>query len=459
MELSSYLFLFVFFPLVFLIYLFIPIKYKKWYLIVTSLIFLFSFSIEIAISLFVFLIANYCISMNIKNNKKRLFVGIVFNILVIIYYKYTDFFITNFNMVFKTSIPLLNLISPIGLSFIVFQNISFLVDSYKGMKKGDFVDYLLYSFYFPRVVNGPIIRFDSFRDEIKKLSNPSVDNVFEGIRRITFGLGKVFILSNVMGNIWQKVYDSLSTYGVSVSIAILGIICYSFYLFLNFSGFIDMSVGISKLFNINIPENFNYPYLADSISNFWRRWHITLSSWFRDYVYIPLGGNRKGNVYIHLMIVFILTGLWHGGSWNFIIWGIYNGIIIVIERMIRNNEIYKKIPKTIKVFFTYVLVVIGWVFFASNGIKASVNYLSYLIGLKSVSMLQYDISYFLSSYNILFILLSVIVSFGVFDKVLKLIKNEKTLNVVYGLLTVIIFSITIFFIINNTYVPSIYANF
>lgn len=459
MGLSSYLFLFIFFPVSFFLYFVVPNKYKKCYLLIVSMIFLLTFSLTGALLLFLLTIINYILGNKVVNNRKLLIIGIIFNVIMLIFFKYINFFITNINYFLHTEYSLFNILAPVGLSFLVFQNISYLVDSYKGIVNGNLIDYCLYNFYFPRVINGPIMRFNIFKDEINKLSNPNVDNIFEGIKRISFGLGKIFIVSTVTGNIWQTIYAASRYSSISALTAWFGIICYSLYLYLNFSGFIDLSLGISKVFNIVLPENFNYPYQADSISVFWRKWHITLSNWFRDYVYIPLGGNRKGNVYINLMVVFILTGIWHGSSWNFIIWGIYNGVIIVIEKWLRKKEFYNKIPKVLKIGITYFLVLFGWVLFACNGISASIDYYRIMFGIGHFNLLQYDFSYFVNCYNLLFIGIAISISFGLIKHLTSKIKNKKAYEVISGIVVVALLCLSIIYIINNNYVPSIYANF
>ncbi|MBR6033913.1 MAG: MBOAT family protein [Clostridia bacterium] len=387
--------------------------------------------------------------------------GIIANIGLLFTFKYTNFMITNLNSLLKLKIKAIKIILPLGISFFTFQNISYLVDIYKGKIKPDknIINFTLYTCYFPRIVNGPIMRYESFINEISNLTKPNLDKVYDGTKRLCFGLGKVLILSFVVGNIWTQIIETSNSYGITVLTAWLGIICYSLYLFLNFSGYIDISIGISKMFGIELPENFDYPYYSTSISEFWRRWHITLGSWFRDYIYIPLGGNRKGNVYFNLMVVFILTGLWHGSSWNFIVWGLYNGIFIVIERFIREKAFYKKIPNVIKRVFTYLIILLGWVLFACNGLMASIHYYKYLFGLKPVPDVQYSFRYFLTFYNAFFIILSVLISLPIKGFITSKIKNKKALNIVSGVLAVVIFAISVVYLINSSYSPSLYAQF
>ena len=459
MDFSSHLFIYIFMPLSFLLFIVVPQKYKKYYLLAISLFFGCCFSLENMVLLLLISMVNYLLCKRIRGMKFILFFGLLFNLFVLFFFKYSNFMITNLNLFFKTSIPLINLVVPIGLSFITFQNISYLVDAYKGKDIGKYGDYLLYTFYFPKIINGPIIRFCDFQGEISKICKPSIEVLFSSVKRISFGMGKVFILSSITGNVWYNIYDILLNGNLTIELAWLGIIYYSFYLYLNFSGFIDISIGLSKLFNISLPENFDYPYTADSVTAFWRKWHMTLSNWFKEYIYIPLGGNRKGNTYLNIMIVFFLTGIWHGASWNFIIWGIYHGIINVIEKIIRKKTFYEKIPKTIKQILTYFVTLIGWVMFACNGIKPSINYYLYMFGIKKINFLQYELKYFLNFYNIFFLIISILIAFKVIRVLFSKIKNSNIRDIVSGIFALLILVLSLLFLASNSYVPSIYANF
>lgn len=262
-----------------------------------------------------------------------------------------------------------------------------------------------------------------------------------------------------MGEIWNLIYNTQAECDISIVTAWFGIICYSFYLYMNFSGYTDIAIGVGKLFGIKLPENFDYPYFATSIADFWRRWHITLSTWFKDYVYIPLGGNRKGNVYLHIFIVFLLTGIWHGASWNFILWGIYHGLCRIIERFIKDNKIYKKIPNFIKHITTYLVVILGWVLFASNGIRASIKYYKYMFGMNSLENIQYQFSYFFNFYNVFFLIICILVSLPIKNVLNERIRNQKVKEIVSGLFGLLVLIVSIVFLVNGNYRPSIYAQF
>lgn len=241
-----------------------------------------------------------------------------------------------------------------------------------------------------------------------------------------------------MSGIWYTIFYSMLSTDISIPTAWLGIICYSFYLYYDFSGYTDIAIGIGSLFGFSIPENFNYPYYSISISDFWRKWHISLSSWFKDYVYIPVGGNRKGNGFFNLWIVFILTGLWHGAGWFFIVWGIYNGIWMSIEKLLKNNKIYNNIPKIIKIIFTYIIIICGWVIFACNSFTTSIKYFKYMLGVNKFGFEQYSFIYFFNTYNIFFLIICILCSLPINKKIYNYIKNKNIYEVLSCILAIIV---------------------
>lgn len=462
MSFSSLVFLLIFLPISFITFYISPQKLKRYVLLAISLIFYTLSSIKALPILICTIIVNYLIALVIdKYNKKKIILalGIVLNVVLLLFYKYTNFISSNINSIFSTNIPKLNLILPLGISFYIFQVISYLVDVYKNKIKVEknIINFATYICFFPRIVSGPIVKYEQFKENILDLKNPNLQNIVLGLKRICFGLGKVLILSTIMGQVWDSTYTS----DVSALAAWLGIICYSFQLYLNFSGYMDIAIGLGALFGIKLPENFDYPYISKSITEFWRRWHITLGTWFKDYIYIPLGGNRKGNTYVNIFIVFLLTGLWHGASWNFILWGIYHGGWRIIEKLIMGKELYKKIPKIIKQIGTYIIVILGWVLFASGDTREAVGYYKKMIGI-GVSNVQFDLRYFANKYYIFFLIISIIVSLPIIKKLKEKLKNyikEPVQEVISGIFALVILSISIVFIINNAYTPSLYAQF
>ena len=457
MNFTSSIFLFIFLPISILLFYITPKRIKKYTLLAISVAFyVYAASFRTFLLMLGIAVLNYVIGILINKYQKKLIliIGILINILSLFLYKYTNFTIGSINNIFSTNIKLLELILPLGISFIIFQNISYLVDIYKKKYNSEknIISFLLYVFFFPKIVSGPITRYENFKFN---LDQNKIDNLYYGIKRISYGLGKVLILSAAMEKIWTTAEPTFT----ATPAVWLGIICYSLHLFLNFSGYMDIALGLGKIFCIELPENFNYPYTAESISDFWRRWHISLSSWFRDYVYIPLGGNRKGNVYFNLFIVFLLTGLWHGASLNYIIWGVYNGVWIIIERLIRDKTWYKKIPKIAKQIFTYFIILLGWVLFSTASLeKAGETYIC-LFGIKAIENVQFNLLYFLTKYNICFLTISILTVLPFKNIFIKRIKNEKTTEIISGNFALIIFAISIMYLINNSYTPSLYAQF
>lgn len=457
MDFANCLFIFIFFPISCIIFYITPKKFKKYSLLLISLFFLAVSSWKSLVVILASTILSYVIGLILEkyNKKSILIIGIIFNVFLLMFFKYTNFIFSNINRIFSTQIKLLEIALPLGISFFTFQIISYLVDIYKKKIKAEknIINYLLYICFFPRILQGPIVRYGDFKKNIDEYKTPNLEETVNGLKRISFGLGKVVILSNTMGSIWNEIYSS----NVSALTAWLGIVCYSLYLYLNFSGYIDISLGVGKVFGIQLPENFDYPYVSSSISEFWRRWHISLSNWFRDYIYIPLGGNRTGNVYFNLFVVFLVTGIWHGASWNFILWGVYNGFWIILERLIRNKKSYQRIPKVVLQISTYIIIILGWVLFASEGTREAIQYYMCMFGIRKAENIQFSLSYYLTPYNVFYIILSALVATAVTKKILE--KNEKVNKIITAILALFILMISIIFIINNNYSSSIYAQF
>lgn len=464
MSFSSSLFLFIFLPVAFLLFCIMPKKARKVYLIGISILFYAIESLRALPILIFSIIINYSIGFGINKCKKRkipLILGIAFNVFLLFIYKYANFAIASINSTFSANMQTLNLLVPLGISFFTFQEISYLVDIYKDKINFDknIINFSLYICFFPRIISGPIVRYEEFQESIINFSKPTFEKLYLSIKRICLGLGKILILSNVMRTIWNNISTIASNGDVSVLTAWFGIICYSFYIYMDFSGYTDVAIGVGNLFGIKLPENFDYPYYATSISDFWRRWHITLSRWFKDYIYIPLGGSKKGNVYIHILIVFLLTGVWHGASWNFIFWGVYHGIWRMMERAIQDKKLYNEIPKVIKRIVTYIIVIIGWVLFASNGFKSALEYYKYMFGIHSIEQVQYGFSYFFNLYNVFFLVVCIFVSLPLKNKLYEKIKNQNLKEIMSGICCLLILIISIIFLVNGSYSPPIYAQF
>ena len=340
MIFSSITFICYFLPLLLLTYFVVSKKYKNLVLLIFSLIFYFLGEPKYIIVLLLSCIINYYLSKIIDKNKYRkifLIIAVIYNVGQLLIFKYTDFFIENINNIINSNISYLYIIMPIGISFFTFQALGYIIDVYNKKHKpaSKLVNFMTYICLFPQLVAGPIVRYSDIEKElINRESN--FDLFSEGIKRFTIGLSKKVLLANVLGEFAKKlITDTLLS-------SWLRPILYTLQIYFDFSGYSDMAIGLGLMFGFRFLENFNYPLIASSITDFWRRWHISLSSWFKDYVYIPLGGNRVSKIkwIRNIFVVWFLTGFWHGASWNFIIWGLYFGIILVIEKFLKSTVIF-----------------------------------------------------------------------------------------------------------------------
>lgn len=313
--------------------------------------------------------------------KQMLVAAIISNIALLGYFKYSNFFIENFNFIseslFGSSIPWANVILPIGISFLTFEKISYLVDVYRkdsGAQRS-YINYLLFVTLFPHQIAGPIVRYKEVSEQIEnRAKNINPVQVYEGLMRFIIGLAKKVLLANVLGEQANLIFD-LPPAEQTFTSTWVGIIAYSFQIYFDFSGYSDMAIGMGKMLGFTFPENFNFPYSSKSITEFWKRWHMTLGNWMKDYLYIPLGGNRGNRTYVNLMLVFFLSGLWHGASWTFVVWGIFHGAFLVIERLGLGSTLKKTHP-ILAIFYTCVIVATGWVLFRSEDLNSALSYIN-----------------------------------------------------------------------------------
>lgn len=371
MVFSSLTFLFAFLPIVFIIYYAVPQKAKNVVILVSGLLFYAwgepIYVLAMILSTFIDYTAGRIIDKYDDKPKIRticLIVSLVMNIGLLGTFKYLGFLINSVNGWFGLSIPNPNLPLPIGISFFTFQSMSYTIDLYRRNIKvqKSAVNFIAFVTLFPQIVAGPIVRYEDVQNE---LDNRSITEKMlgDGISRFITGLGKKVLIANNIGMLWTQVKGM--DYGeLSAVTACLGILAFTFQIYFDFSGYSDMAIGLGKMMGFNFPENFNYPYMSHSISEFWRRWHMTLGAWFKSYIYIPLGGNRKGlpRTIVNLLIVWAITGIWHGASWNFMLWGVYFGVLIILERLFM-GKVLEKIPSFFSWLYTFVLVVFGWVMF------------------------------------------------------------------------------------------------
>jgi len=312
-----------------------------------------------------------------KSRKAILLTTCVVDLAILAVFKYTGMIVTSINGATGADIPVPEIILPIGISFFTFQAMSYTVDVYRGNAKAEknFLKVLLYISFFPQLIAGPIVRYSDIADEIDNRS-ASAEDVAQGIRRFIIGLSKKVLISNALGLAVDSIY-ALDNSQVGMATAWIGAVAYMMQIFFDFSGYSDMAIGLGRMFGFHFRENFNYPYIASTIQDFWRRWHISLTNWFREYLYIPLGGNRKGKrrTWINRLIVFFCTGLWHGASWNFVIWGLYHGLFLTLET-IATKEKVEKIPKAVRHVYVLLVVCVGFVFFRSETLPQAGNMLS-----------------------------------------------------------------------------------
>ncbi|WMM24485.1 MBOAT family O-acyltransferase [Tissierella sp. MB52-C2] len=468
MVFSSVLFLFYFLPVVLTIYFISPRKYKNFILLVSSLFFyswgepkyiwimIFSTVLDYTCGRFVHY---YRESGDLSKAKVWLGVSIFGNLGLLGFFKYSNFLISNINNLLGFNIPLLNLVLPIGISFYTFQTMSYTIDVYRGDTEvqNNIISFGTYVTLFPQLIAGPIVRYRTVAEEIDNRVE-SYDLFSEGIKRFILGLGKKVLLANNIGMLWDNI-SKMSN--IPVLTAWIGIFAFSFQIYFDFSGYSDMAIGLGKIFGFNFLENFNYPYMSKSITEFWRRWHISLGTWFKEYVYIPLGGNRKGKVnhIRNILIVWGLTGIWHGASWNFLLWGLYFGIILIMEKLFLLN-ILKKLPSFIGRIYSMFLILISWVIFAFDSLGSGLNYIKVLFRFGDINLLDNRSLYLLYT-NILLFLILTIGSTDIPKKIWNHIKNEsnKVGWIIENVFLILVFLLSIAYLVDQSYNPFLYFRF
>ena len=466
MVFSSIVFLYIFLPIMLLIYFIVPNKFKNAVMIVASLIFFAWGEIRYIFIMLLLAVMDYICGQKInkywENKKKKkifLFIDIGVNLLILFFFKYADFIITNINNITNLSIPLLNIPLPIGVSFNTFQSLSYIIDVYRGTVKCEksFYNYLAYTTLFPQIIAGPIVRYETVDEELEN-KNISIDNFTVGIKRFIIGLGKKVLIANNIGVLWNTI--EIGDYGsLTFVLAWFGIVAFALQIYFDFSGYSDMAIGLAKVFGMDFDENFNFPYISKSITEFWRRWHITLSSWFRDYIYIPLGGNRKGLLkqIRNVLIVWFLTGAWHGASWNFILWGLYFGGILILEKTFM-LKILEKAGKVFSHIYSIVLILIGWVIFAFEDLSQIGMYLQSMFNINN--FINNETLYYLKNYGLITII-GIICSTLIVKKFIE--KINKSNSNICGILETIIY-MTIFVLctanlVSDSFNPFLYFRF
>ena len=465
MLFTSISFLYYFLPALIIIYFITPKKYKNIILLIASLLFYLYGEPKYVFLMIAEIIIAYIGAILIdkyKNQSKNILITTLFiHVFLLIIFKYTDFIIQTINDISNANIKLLNIALPIGISFYTFQIISYIIDVYNGKVnvQKNIIKLATYVSLFPQLVAGPIVRYQTVEKELDDRTH-SFNNFAYGIRRFTIGLAKKVLIANALGELCSKAF--LADEKTVVFFWIFGI-SYMLQLYFDFSAYSDMAIGLGRIFGFHFPENFNYPYISKSITEFWRRWHISLSTWFRDYVYIPLGGNREGKYkqIRNILIVWLLTGIWHGANWTFLIWGLLFGIILIIEKIFL-NKFMEKLPSFIRRIYVLFIVMILFIIFNSNNMQVALTNIKGLFGMNGEAFVNDYTLHYLKSY--LPVLIIALVGSTPFIKILidKLRKNKyvnNIINILEPIIIVVILVVVTSYLIDNSYNPFLYFRF
>ena len=473
MVFSSLLFLFRFLPAVLLLYYIAPRKFRNVILLLFSLFFYAWGEPKYVLLMLCSITVDFFIGKKVDWCKKRgrtasarewLSISLIYNIAVLCFFKYLDFLIGSINAVFGTAIPLTGIPLPIGISFFTFQTMSYTIDVYLGVTEvqTSWIKYGTYVSMFSQLIAGPIVQYKTIAQQMETRRENAADFA-EGVHRFMIGFGKKVLLANNIGVLW----DTISVMGAGslpVATAWLGAAAYAFQIYFDFSGYSDMAIGLGKMFGFHFLENFNYPYISTSITEFWRRWHISLSSWFREYVYIPLGGNRRGikKQIRNIAVVWMLTGIWHGASWNFVLWGVYYGILLIIEKFVL-KDILIKLPRVFRHIYALFFVLIGWVIFAFDKIAVGVQYIGAMFGGAGAGLVDSTTIYLLYNYAVLLVI-RVLASTELPKKVAALLIRKAGENNWLVIIARLVFYAGVFFLgvaylVDATYNPFLYFRF
>ena len=467
MLFSSVSFLYYFLPITLILYFVSKDKYKNIILLLASLFFYFygepKYTVLMLISAFSAYIHGILIEKFREKGYSKLFLvsGLVVSLGILIVFKYMDFIIKNINYISNSNIKLLRLVLPIGISFYTFQGLSYIVDVYKKDAKvcRSFVDFATYVCLFPQLIAGPIVRYTTIEDELKNRTH-SFDKFAYGVNRFVVGLAKKVILANNLG---MLVYIMTKSNEKSVLSYWMVAIFFSLQIYYDFSGYSDMAIGLGRMFGFDFLENFNYPFISKSIKEFWRRWHISLSTFFRDYVYIPLGGNRvsRGRWIFNLLVVWSLTGLWHGDSWNFILWGLYFALLLIIENLFLQN-ILSKLPALIQHIYAKFFIIISFVIFNNENIKDLWSSLYNMFNFRGLDLYNDFSTYYLKSYTVLLIV-SVIgatpILKNIIQKVNKNVTGQKVISTINPILNIVLLVVVTAYLIDGSFNPFLYFRF
>ena len=456
-------FLYYFLPIVIILYFIVPKKFKNFILFLSSIFFYFCgepiYTFLMIGEIFIAYVGARYLE---KYRKKSILVSLLaIHIGALGLFKYSDFTINNINQIFGSKIPLLKLALPIGISFYTFQIISYVVDVYRGKVKAQksFLKLATYVSLFPQLIAGPIVRYETIEKELDSRTS-NFENFAYGVRRFVIGLGKKVLIANMLG----ELCDVFSTTNEkSILFYWIFAISYSLQIYFDFSAYSDMAIGLGRMFGFHFLENFNYPYISKSITEFWRRWHMSLSSWFRDYVYIPLGGNRKETIILvrNIFIVWALTGIWHGANWTFVIWGLMFGIMLIIEKLFLTKHL-EKMPSILQRIYVLFTVMISFIIFNANSIGEAWTNIIGLFGANGESLINASTVYYLKSYLVVLVI-AIIGSTPLLKNIIEKLKTKTNANKIINLLEPIamasILIIVTAYLVDNSYNPFLYFRF
>lgn len=463
MLFTSISFLYYFLPIVIVAYFIVPKKLKNLILFIASMLFYFYGEPKYIILMIAEILIAYigAILINKYKSKALLITVVIIHVGLLTIFKYTDFFIENLNSIFNLKLSLLRIALPIGISFYTFQIISYEIDVFKekvSVQK-NLLKLATYVSLFPQLIAGPIVRYETIDKELSSRKH-SFENFAYGARRFTIGLAKKVLIANMLGELCNTFS---STNEKSVLFYWMFGISYMLQVYFDFSAYSDMAIGLGRIFGFHFLENFNYPYISKSITEFWRRWHISLGSWFRDYVYIPLGGSRKGNKILirNLLIVWALTGIWHGASWNFVIWGLMFGIILIIEKLFLSKYL-ERLPSIFKRLYVLIIVMISFIIFNASTMKEAFTNITGLFGANGESFVNSYTLYYLKNYLVIIIAAIIGATPVLKELIQKLRKNSvinKIINIIEPIYMVVLILVVTSYLIDNSYNPFLYFRF
>ena len=459
MIFSSISFIYYFLPILLIFYFIIPTQYKNSILLLFSLIFYFLGEPKYIIVLLISCFINYKLSKQIEKREKPklyLIISLIYNVGSLLVFKYTDFFISNINNIFNINIPYLYIVMPIGISFFTFQALGYIIDVYNGKHKSakNILNFMTYICLFPQLIAGPIVRYSTIEKELEEREH-NIDNFANGTKRFVIGLSKKVLLANVLGEFAKSLITE------TVLSSWLKPIAYTLQIYFDFSGYSDMAIGLGLIFGFKFLENFNYPLIASSITDFWRRWHISLSSWFKDYVYIPLGGKRVSKLkwIRNIFVVWFLTGFWHGASWNFIIWGIYFGVLLLIEKLFIGKYLSK--TKVLKYIYSILIIVISFLIFNANSAQEIFNSLKNMFLINDIDLINKEVIYYLKSY-LLLLIISIIAATPLIKTVILKLRQTKLktiIDILEPIIYICLLILTTAFLIDESFNPFLYFRF